>query len=310
MIPFETPPFRPPSEAHSLLVRATRNCSWNRCAFCYGIHWNRKRLEIRAVEEIKQDILSMRAYEKQIRKWSQENNYLDQLEQVGGANGIWWLKKDGVKNAFIGDLDALVMKTGDMIEVLKFIREVFPTVERVTCYSRAKTILKKQPEALKTLHGAGLSRLHVGLETGDGELLKFIDKGVTPQEIIDAGIRVKNAGITLSEFVILGLGGQERWREHATATANVLNQIDPDFIRVRTLGVVPGTPLHEAVNRGEFKELSPKEILAEEKLLIERLDVNSKFVSDHMSNQLSLNGRISESKQEMLAQLDEVLSVL
>lgn len=307
MMSFETPPFRPPSEARSLLVRATRNCSWNRCAFCYGVHWNRNKLEIRSVTDIKQDILAMQSCTKEIMEWAEEKHCTDRIEQVAAANGIWWLTRGNVKNAFIGDLDALIMKTGDMVDVLIFIRENFPTIERITCYARAKTILIKTPEELEKLHQAGLSRLHVGLETGDEKLLKFINKGVTPEEIIEAGIRVKNAGITLSEFVILGLGGQERWREHAKATASVLNRIDPDFIRVRTLGIVPGTPLHEAVVRGDFKELSEKGILEEERLFIEKLNVNSEFVSDHMSNYLPVNGQLPGAKQAMLDRLDDEL---
>ncbi len=250
----------------------------------------------------------MQHHTNELLEWAENNNCRDRIGKVAVAHGIWWLAEGTVKNAFIGDLDALVMKTDDMVDVLMFLYDVFPTIERVTCYARAATILKKTPEGLSQLHSAGLSRLHVGLETGDEELLKFIDKGVSTEEMIDAGLRVKNAGITLSEFVILGLGGEERWREHAKGTADVLNRINPDFIRVRTLGVVPGTPLHEALIRGEFKELSSKGILKEEKRFLEHLDVTSEFVSDHMSNYLPLNGKLPESKVMMLDQLARVLN--
>ncbi len=305
---FETPPFRPPSEAHSLLVRATRNCSWNRCAFCYGIHWNRGKLEIRSVDDIKQDISAMQDLANEIIEWARVNICLDQIQQVAVSNGVLWLTDEGVKRAFIGDLDSLVMKTSDMVKVVEYLYETFPTLQRVTCYARAKTILKRPQEDLKKLRTAGITRLHLGLETGDDSLLKFINKGATADEMIEAGRMVKKAGISLSEYVILGLGGQTRWREHARQTAKVLNAIDPDFIRVRTLSVFPGTPLYDAVNRGEFSQLSDRKILQEERLLISLLEVSSEFVSDHISNYVPVEGKLPIAKQEMLEQLDDVLS--
>ncbi len=309
MIQFETPPFRPPSEAQSLLVRATRNCPWNRCAFCYGIHWNRQKLELRPVEDIKQDIRNMKALADEIIAWAEQNNYRDQIERVAASNGILWLTNEGVKTAFIGDSDSLIMKTPDLLEVVKFMHRTFPTLERVTSYARAKTVLSKTPDELAQLRQAGLTRLHLGLETGDDELLKFIDKGATAEEMIEAGKRVNAAGISLSEYVILGMGGRDKWEQHARGTARVLNAIDPAFIRVRTLIVFPGTPLQEAIDRGEFHQISAEEVLREERLLIELLEVNSEFVSDHVSNYLPINGKLPGSKAEMLEQIDAVLAV-
>ncbi len=309
MIQFETPPFRPPSEAQSLLVRATRNCPWNRCAFCYGMHWNRQKLELRPVEDIKQDIRNMKALADEIIAWAEQNNYRDQIERVAASNGILWLTNEGVKTAFIGDSDSLIMKTPDLLEVVEFMHRTFPTLERVTSYARAKTVLSKSQDELAQLRQAGLTRLHLGLETGDDELLKFIDKGATAEEMIEAGKRVNAAGISLSEYVILGMGGRDKWEQHARGTARVLNAIDPAFIRVRTLIVFPGTPLQEAIDRGEFHQISAEEVLREERLLIELLEVNSEFVSDHVSNYLPINGKLPESKAEMLEQIDTVLAV-
>ncbi len=309
MIQFETPPFRPPSEAQSLLVRATRNCPWNRCAFCYGIHWNRQKLELRPAEDIKQDIRNMKALADEIIAWAEQNNYRDQIERVAASNGILWLTNEGVKTAFIGDSDSLIMKTPELLEVVEFMHRTFPTLERVTSYARAKTVLSKTPDELAQLRQAGLTRLHLGLETGDDELLKFIDKGATTEEMIEAGKRVNAAGISLSEYVILGMGGRDKWEQHARGTARVLNAIDPAFIRVRTLIVFPGTPLQEAIDRGEFHQISAEEVLREERLLIELLEVNSEFVSDHVSNYLPINGKLPESKAEMLEQIDTVLAV-
>ncbi|MBM3132794.1 MAG: radical SAM protein [Chloroflexi bacterium] len=308
MLHFETPPYRPPSEACSLLVRATRNCSWNRCAFCYGIHWNRSKLEIRPVEDVKQDIRAMKSLADEITEHARSIGCGDRIEEVGPYNGVLWLTNQGVKTAFIGDSDSLIMKVADLVEIIEFLKKTFPTLERVTSYARAKTVLRKTPEELRRLKEAGLSRLHLGLETGDDELLKFIDKGATAAEMIEAGKRVKEAGISLSEYVILGMGGQDRWRQHAEGTARVLNAIDPDFIRVRTLIVFPGTPLQGSVDRGEFRLLPPEGVLREERLLIELLSVNSEFVSDHVSNYLPINGKLPEAKGEMLRQIDAVLA--
>lgn len=308
MLHFKTPPYRPPSEAHSLLIRATRHCPWNRCAFCYGIHWDRRKLEIRSVQDIKNDILAMKALADEIHDWARKIGAEDHIEKVAPYSGVLWLTTEGVKTAFIGDSDSLIMKSEDLVEVLEFLYRTFPTLERVTSYARAKTVLHKSPQELQRLRRAGLTRLHLGLETGDDELLRFIDKGATAAEMIAAGRRVKEAGISLSEYVILGLGGQGRWREHALETARVLNAIDPDFIRVRTLIIFPGTPLREAVDRGEFKPLSSEGILREERLLLESLEVHSEFVSDHVSNYLPIEGKLPEARADMIGAIDAVLT--
>jgi len=307
MTQYELTPIRPPSEARSLLVRATRNCPWGRCTFCYAMLYNRERFQLRPVADIKQDILAMKSVAQEITGWAGEHGYGDRIEQVAVQNGIFWLTNEGVKTAFIGDANSLIMKTDDLAEVIEFLYQAFPTLERVTSYARARTVIKKTPDELKRLLQAGLSRLHLGLETGDDELLVYTDKGTSAGEMIEAGRKVKEAGISLSEYVILGLGGEDRWKEHAEGTARVLNAIDPDFIRIRTLRILPGTPLEDKLEQGEFKMLSPEGILREERLLIELLEVNSEFVSDHISNVLPINGKLPEDKKAMLEQIDIVL---
>ncbi len=305
MIQYESPTIRPPSEVRSLLVRATRYCPWGRCIFCFGVLWNYRKLELRPLEDIKQDILAMKAEVDEITKLAEKNDALDRIEQYAIQNNVLWLTNEGVKTAFLGDSDSLIMKTDDLTEVLEFLYQTFPSLERVTSYGRAKTALKKSPESLKRLHDAGLTRLHLGLETGDDKLLKYLDKGATAAEMIEAGKRIKESGISLSEYVLLGIGGEDRWEQHAMGTANVLNAINPDFIRARTLIVVPGTPLFDKVEQGEFKRLSPEGILREERLLIENLELTSEFVSDHVSNYLPLEGKFPEAKEKMLGLIDQ-----
>jgi len=251
----------------------------------------------------------MKAHADEIMEWAQKDNGGDRIEQIAVQNHVLWLTTEGVKTAFIGDSDSLIMKTQDLIEVLEFLYQTFPTLERVTSYGRAKTALNKRPESLRRLHEAGLTRLHVGLESGDDAVLKAIDKGATSAEMIEAGRKIKESGISLSLYVLLGIGGQERWEQHAEGTARVLNAVDPDFIRARTLIVVPGTPLYDQVTSGEFRRLSPEGIVREERRLIEKLEVTSEFVSDHASNYLPLDGKLPEAKGHFLEIIDKFMGL-
>jgi radical SAM superfamily enzyme YgiQ (UPF0313 family) len=221
-----------------------------------------------------------------------------------------WLYTGG-KNVFLQDGDNLILKTSPLIEILKYLKGAFPSIERITTYSRAKTVSKKGMEELQDLFRAGLSRIHIGLETGYTPLLQYMKKGVTAEEHIDAGRKVKESGISLSEYVILGLGGGGMWREHAIETAKVLNQINPDFIRVRTLKVLKTMPLCQKVDRGEFILLGDDEIVGEERLFIENLEgITSTFVSDHILNLLEeVEGKLPEEKGKMLALIDRYLAL-
>jgi radical SAM superfamily enzyme len=191
------------------------------------------------------------------------------------------------------------------------LENTFPSIERITTYSRAKTVSKKRVEELQNLNRAGLSRIHIGLETGYDPLLQYIKKGVTAQEHIEAGKKVKESGISLSEYVILGLGGKGMWREHAIETAKVLNQINPDFIRVRTLKVLKTMVLYQKIEKGEFLLLNDEEMVEEERLLIEHLErITSTFVSDHILNLLQeVEGKLPEEKEKMLKFIDRYLAL-
>jgi radical SAM superfamily enzyme YgiQ (UPF0313 family) len=276
---YDFPPFRPPSEANSLLLRVTRGCPWNRCTFCSM--YKGMQFEIRDLEEILKDIAL--------------------AEDLYG---------DGIRTVFIGDSNSLVVKTETLIKVLNAIVSSFPHVKRMTSYARAKTIVKKPLEDLIKIRQAGLTRLHVGLETGDRELLKEIEKGATPEEMVEAGGKAKEAGFEYSLYVLLGIGGEQRWEQHAKGTAEVLNQIDPHFIRIRTFIPQPGSRLYEAMKEGHFRPATPETILKETKLLLQKLQVTSQFLSDHISNLLPLLGKLPEDKQKMIQMIDEAVKSL
>jgi radical SAM superfamily enzyme YgiQ (UPF0313 family) len=306
---YEQPPYRPPTEAYSLLVRVTRNCSWNRCEFCSM--YKGAKLELRPVAEVKEDILAMKMEADAIKEWAWKNGYGDCVGTVARANGLHWLNDGVVKHVFIADSNSIIMKAEDLAEIVRFLYETFPTLERVTSYARAKTLVKKTPEELKMLREAGLTRLHVGLETGDEELLKIIQKGATPDEMILGGQKALQAGFELSEYIMPGLGGQEKWEQHSRGTARVLNEINPHFIRLRTLFVVPGTSLAERYERGEFSRQTIDGLLKEVRLLIEELSVSSDFVvSDHIANRhmWGIDGKPSLDREQMLKAVDDLIA--
>ncbi|MBI2832061.1 MAG: radical SAM protein [Chloroflexi bacterium] len=313
---FELGLIRPPSEAYSLLIRATRNCPWNRCKFCRT--YKGEKFSLRTVEEIKQDIAKAKAVQDRIMELAQKQG--DSIASAAAAvynsafdpavrNVALWMYAGG-ESAFLQDANSLIMKAGDLVQVLSFLKDTFPSIHRVTTYARSHTATKKTPEELAELREAGLSRIHIGLETGYDPLLQYMDKGVTAAVHIAGGRKVKESGISLSEYVILGLGGEKLWREHATETARVLNEIDPDFIRVRTLTVTGSMPLHEELESGSFIRASDERIIEEERLLIKSLTCRSHFVSDHVTNLLQeVEGKLPEDKERMLAVIDRFLAL-
>ena len=276
---YDFPPFRPPSEADSLLLRVTRGCPWNRCTFCSM--YKTIKFEIRDVEEVQSDIKL--------------------AEQLYGSR---------VRTVFVGDSNSLTVKAEKLVEILHSLYASFPRIERVTSYARAKTLARKPVEDLEKIRQAGLTRLHVGLETGDRDLLKEIEKGATPEEMVEAGERAKRAGFEYSVYVLLGIGGEGGWERHASATAEVLNQIDPHFIRVRTFVPLPGSVLYEAMTEGRFQSSSPETILKETRLLLEGLRGSAQFLSDHVSNLLPLHGKLSGEREKMMHQIDDALERL
>ncbi len=296
---FETGVYRPPSEGGScsLLVRLTRNCPWNRCGFC--AMYKQHKFELRPVEEIKNDIDAMAAVRDDLQKISHHLGHEGKptreaaIELIGKVPALNhhegfamlfnWLLSGG-KTAFLQDANSLIMKTDALAEVLRYLRETFPSIERVTTYARSKTIVKKSAQELETICQAGLDRLHVGLETGDDALLKIIKKGVTAQEHIKGGQKAMAAGFQLSEYWMPGLGGKALWKAHAENTAKVLNAINPHYVRSRPFYVAPGTPLQAQLETNEFEMLSAREQLLELKHTMEGLEFTAKVCFDHAGN--------------------------
>jgi radical SAM superfamily enzyme YgiQ (UPF0313 family) len=276
---YDPPPYRPPSEASSLLLRATRGCPWNQCTFCSM--YKSLRFEKRPVGEVLQDI--------------------DTLRQFSGAR---------VPTVFIGDSNSLVLETKALVEILQSLYKAFPSIERVTSYARARTLSKKAMDDLKEIRQAGLTRLHIGLETGDPELLEEIKKGATPEQMVEGASRAKEAGFEVSLYVLAGIGGEKKWKQHAEGTAKVLNQIGPHFIRIRTYVPTPVSPLWDKVQDGAFELASAETILAEQRLLIEGLNVATEYLSDHVSNYVPVYGKLPIDQASMLQTIDRALAIL
>jgi len=209
----------------------------------------------------------------------------------------------GTGECFLQDADNFIIKTKDFVEILRFLREKFPDLKRVTTYSRSRTVSRKSLDEMKEVKQAGLDRVHIGLESGYDPLLKFIKKGVTAAQHIDAGRKIMDAGMSLSEYIMPGLGGEAMWREHAIETAKVLNQINPHYIRLRSLRIPNRALLYQKLADGEFKMLTDDQVVEEIKLFIETLDGNltSTITSDHIMNLLEeIRGKLPDEKEHML----------
>jgi histone acetyltransferase (RNA polymerase elongator complex component) len=319
---FELGPIRPPSEAQSLLIRVTRNCPWNKCEFCHT--YKGEPFSFRSVEEIKKDIDQVNAISDEIRQLSWRMGYAGETNQEvlralfgdsGGLSQAWqsvagWLYFGG-NQVFLQDANSLIAKTADLVEILKYLKEKFPSIQRITSYARVRTLAKKSVAELRELREAGLSRIHVGMESGYDPLLQYMKKGATAKEQIQAGRNVVASGISLSEYIMPGLGGKRWWREHAVESARVLNQIDPDFIRLRTLYVRKDMLLFDRVEKGEFEPQADDRVPSEIKLFIETLDgIRSTVVSDHILNLLEeVQGKLPDEKEEMIEVIDRYLAL-
>jgi radical SAM superfamily enzyme YgiQ (UPF0313 family) len=315
---FELGPIRPPSESFSLLIRVTRNCPWNRCKFC-PIYKGEK-FQLRPVEEVKRDIDAAKAIYDKINELAAKRDGGHNLREAAASvyrnspndsyrNVALWMYAGG-EHVFLQDANTLIMKTGELVAVIKYLKQAFPGIDRITSYARSHTLRRKSVDELKELRDAGLSRIHVGMESGYDPVLKFLDKGVTAADHVAAGKNVVASGISLCEYVMLGAGGKTIWRQHALATAEALNQINPDFIRFRTLTIQPRMLLYNDLTSGAFIRANDEEIVAEEKLLLENLEGTMQIVSDHMINLLpEVEGKLPEDKEKILAVMEKFQSL-
>lgn len=274
---------RPPTEAGSLLIRVTRGCNWNRCKFCgiYG-HFGQPDFETRPVQDVKQDILA--------------------------ARELWGPDWD---NAFLGDADPMFVEPDDFAEILTFLRETFPALSRVTCYARASTCAKRR-EHLARFHQAGLDRVHVGLETGSDALLRFHRKGASAKLFIESGLAVRQAGIELSHYVLLGLGGAQQCDEHVRETLRVLNAVQPEFVRFRRLWIFgseggPHCPLWEDVQAGKFVPQTPEGTVLELRSIITGIQFPTQVEAIHGNVYVQLAGRIPDQRDSMLRRIGRFL---
>lgn len=274
---YEGPIYRPPSEANSLLIQATVGCPHNRCTFCM-VYKNGPEYKVRSVDEIKAEI--------------------DEASLNMG---------DYIKTVFFPAGNTIAMDTADLAEICRHTSEKFPHLERITVYGSSQYIAKKGPDDLKQLADAGLSRIHVGLESGDDQILRKIRKGCLSKKQIQAGRYVMEAGIELSLYVILGIGGVERTNEHADETATVLNEIEPTFIRLRTFVPKVNTPILDDVLSKSFKMLGPHGVLEETRRLVRQITASSLLTSDHYTNYLNVTGQLPKDREKLVLLIENAL---
>jgi hypothetical protein len=318
---FEQGPIRPPNEAHSLLIRVTRNCPWNRCTFCPV--YKGSRFSVRAVKDVKADIDAVHEHVCTLRGLADEDGRIrpSRLQELSTRVGpekmpslaaaTRWLLSGGMRSVFLQDADSLIIKPRHLIEILAHLRMRFPWVDRITSYSRSQTVARKSRADLKAIRENGLNRIHLGLESGSDEVLRMVEKGATKELHIEAALKAKEAGLELSEYIMPGLGGRELSETHARETADALNQIDPDFIRIRTLAITPSAPLWEAYSDGLFKTCTDLEVAQELLRLIERLEgIRSVVKSDHILNLFEdLEGTLPHGKERMMGILRSFLDL-
>ncbi len=318
---FEQGPIRPPSEAYSLLIRVTRNCPWNQCTFCPV--YKGTKFSGRPVEHVKRDIDLVWEQVEIIRSLVDENGKVSRskINQLTGNKDLekspafvaafnWYFVGD-LKSVFIQDANSFVIKSLEFVEILNYLKKRFPQIERITTYARSQTIARMKEDDLRAIREAGLNRIHIGLESGSDEVLQMVKKGVTKEMHIQAGQKVKRAGIELSEYYMPGLGGRKYSKEHALESADALNQINPDFIRLRTLAIPDHTPLFEEWHAGRFEKCTELEVVQEILLFLENLNgITSMVQSDHILNLLAdLEGMLPQDKEHLIEILRTFLAM-
>jgi len=298
---FEIGPIRPPSEADSLLLRITRNCPWNKCKFC--TLYKKHKFSARTVEEIKADIDQVAFYRSNILDGIPENLYELPDETAQRYMYIMRWMSGGEESVFLQDANTVVLTYDKLREILSYLREKLPKVKRVTTYGRVDSLNKFTLEQLRGLKEAGLDRIHSGYETGSDEVLTLINKGYTKAQEIEAGQKIVASGIELSVYFMPGAGGKELTDLNALETADVVNKVNPDFVRIRTFVAQRGTELYDEITAGSITECSDKEKMLELKKMIEHIDgVDGSLFSDHIINLFEdVYGNMKSDKEKMLS---------
>ena len=266
--------YRPPSEAHSLIIQVTLGCAHNSCAFCSM--FKDKQFRIRPEDEVMRD-----------------------LEEARG-------QFRNVDRIFLADGDALVLSTDSLMRILDKIAALFPECGRTGVYGSPQDVLRKTPDELEALRARGIGMIYIGAESGSDRVLERVSKGASRNEIIRAVRRTEDSGIAASVTFISGLSGQDGWEEHAVACGTMISEAEPSYVGLLTLMVEPGAPLYGDIEAGRFKLLTPVQAVSETRLLLENTSVKRDcvFRSNHASNYLSLRGTLPRDKDRLLGQLD------
>lgn len=277
---YNYPLYRPPSEAYSLIIQITLGCSHNKCTFCNM--YKGKQFTIKPFEQVKGEIDFFRS----------QISHIDKI--------------------FLADGDALIMRTKSLIKILKYINLKFPEVKRISLYASPRSILLKTEKELEEIRNLGVSLVYMGLESGDNETLKEINKGATAEEITEAALKMKKIGFQLSVTVIAGILGNKDSTNHAVNTGKVISKIIPEYLGILCLVVHPETDIDIQCKKGEFVEASGDQIMEEIKLMIENIDIpdNKKIIfrSNHASNYLNLKGNFPEDKDRLLDDINYAIS--
>jgi len=316
---FEQGPIRPPSEAGSLFVRVSRNCPWNRCTFCPV--YKGSSFSLRPVAHVLEDIRRVARYVRAIRDCGRTAGKIypedvlrlteEQDTDRAALNAALHWARNGMRSIFIQDANSLIIKPDRLLEILRYLSDCFPWVERITSYARSHTIARIADEDLQQMRQAGLSRVHIGMESGADSVLALVKKGVDKATHVKAGLKVKKAGMELSEYLMPGLGGRIYSQEHALESADALNQINPDFIRLRTLAIPDHVELFQDSRSGGFSKLTDYETAQELLLFLKSLhDISSYLKSDHILNLFEdLNGRYPEDKDRLVSMVQTFLEL-
>ena len=312
---FRIGPIRPPSEAQSLLLQVTNGCTWNKCRFCQL--YRHTKFKAYSADSIKADIDNMVYHAERAGKYRRPDGTWDinglNRELIIGTDEerqcfymvANWLVNGG-ENVFLQDGNTTALSSGRLTDVLIYLRQAFPQIKRITSYGRAENLSRVSADEFAELKEAGLDRIHSGFESGSDAVLQRINKGVTSQQEITAGRNIKAGGIELSVYFMPGVGGRDLSRDNAEGMANVINEVNPDFIRIRTSVIKPGTELYEDFVSGVFELCSDDEKLTEIRTVIEKAhDIDTKLVSDHIVNLLQgVKGSLRNDRQKMLDYID------